>query len=69
MSYSHKEANQEQDEAIFNAIDTRDSEALYQLAQILKEQGDDEQAEHLLKVAKKIDEEDNAFDNNRDNQN
>lgn len=68
MSYSHKEANQEQDEAIFNALDTRDSEALYQLAQVVKEQGDDEQAETLLRVAKRIDEEDGAFDNNRDNQ-
>lgn len=29
----------------------------------------DEQAEYLLKVAKKIDEEDGAFDNERDNSN
>jgi hypothetical protein len=68
MSYSHKEASMEQDEAIFNALDTRDSEALYQLASLLKEQGEDENAERLIKVAKTIDEEDNAFDNNRDNQ-
>jgi hypothetical protein len=68
MSYSHNEANMEQEEAIFNALDTRDSEALYQLASLLKEQGEDENAERLIKAAKTIDEEDNAFDNNRDNQ-
>jgi len=69
MSYSHQEAQLERDEAIFNALDTRDSEALYQLAGILKEEGDDEQAAHLLKVARRIDDEDQAFDQERDNQN
>lgn len=63
MSYSIREAGAEQQQAIVAAINSRDSEALYNLAQIVKEQGDDEQAEVLLTEAKKIDREDWAYDN------
>jgi len=69
MSYSIEEAQRDQDRAIYEALDTRDSEALYQLADALKEQGEDEEADQLLKVARKIDNEDNAYDQSRDNQN
>lgn len=62
MSYTHQEAKHEQDEAIFNALDTRDSEACYQLAEQLKEQGEDENAEDLLKNARRFDDEDGAYD-------
>lgn len=63
MSYSIYEASAEQQQAIVAAINSRDSEALYQLAQIVKEQGDDEQAEDLLTEARKIEKEDWAYDN------
>jgi hypothetical protein len=53
----------EQDQAVYDAIKTRDSEALYQLAAQVKEQGEDEQAEALLAEAKRIDKEDWAYDN------
>lgn len=47
---------------IVAAINSRDSEALVKLAQIVKEQGDDEQAEDLLAEAKRIEKEDWAYD-------
>lgn len=61
MSYTIQEAQLEQDKEINEALDKRDSEALYQLAQILKEQGDDEQAESLLITAKQIDQEEDII--------
>jgi len=63
MSCSHQEAQLERDEAIFNALDTRDSEALYQLAGLEKEEGNDEQAAELIRVARMIDKADWAYDN------
>lgn len=62
MSYSIYEASAEQQQAIVAAINSRDSEALYQLAQIVKEQGDDEQAEALLTEARKMDTEEGTED-------
>lgn len=63
MSYSIQYANAEQTQAIVAAINSRDSEALYRLAGIMKEQGDDENAEALLTEARKIEKEDWAYDN------
>lgn len=62
MSYSIYEADAEQQQAIVAAINSRDSEALVKLAQIVKEQGDDEQAEDLLTEAKRIEKENWAHD-------
>lgn len=67
MSYSIREASAEQQQAIVAAINFRDSEALCKLAQIVKEQGDDEQAEALLTEARKIEKEDWAYDNSINN--
>lgn len=62
MSYSIAQARTEQDNMIIDAIVTRDSEALYQIAGIVKEQGEDEEAERLLTIAKQIDWEDAQAD-------
>lgn len=62
MSYSIAQARSEQDNMIIDAIVTRDSEALYQIAGIVKEQGEDEEAERLLTIAKQIDWEDAQAD-------
>lgn len=69
MSTTSNQSKEEQSIEIYNALNTRDSEALYHLADQLKEQGDDEGAEDLVAQAKKIDFEDWAFDRERDNQN
>ena len=53
---------EERDTEIYEALNTRDSEALYTLANIEKEEGNDEEAEKLIKVARKIDDEDQAYD-------
>ena len=62
MSYQINEAVVERQDMIDTALHTRDSEMLYHLAQFEKEEGDDETAEHLLAIAKRIDREDNAYD-------
>lgn len=67
MSYSMKEANEERSQEVTTALQTRDSEALYQLAALYKEEGEDEYAETLLMAAKKIDREDWAYDEAKDN--
>ena len=58
MSYTKNEAKGEREEAISNALQSRDSEALYQLAEQYKEENDDEYAETLRFAAKKVDQED-----------
>jgi len=67
MSYSISEAENDQTLDIDLALQTRDSEALYHWARVLKEQGDDEEAEALLKAARRIDREDMSYDEARDN--
>jgi hypothetical protein len=62
MSYSIQEAIEEQNAAIDQALQSRDSEALYQLADIVKEQGEDELAEELTAAARRIDREDWSYD-------
>lgn len=66
MSYTIKEAQGEQEQAIATALQTRDSEALYQLAAQIKEQGDDEEAERLFVIARGLDREDWAYDEAKD---
>lgn len=68
MSYSEQEARWEREEEITKALETADSEALYQLAGLEQEEGNDEQAAELRRVAKMIDNNDLAFDRARDNQ-
>lgn len=66
--YSIIEAVGEREAEVINAINTRDSEALYTLAGLYKEEGEDEMADTLRAEAKKIDREDDSFDQFRDNQ-
>ena len=58
MSYSIQEAKAELEHDIFIALETRDSEALRNLAERL----DADEAEVLLDTAKKIDLDDMAYD-------
>lgn len=67
MSYSIQETQGEQDQMIDEALQTRDSEALYNLAAAIKEQGEDELAETLLNKAKQIDKEDWSYDEANNN--
>jgi phage shock protein A len=67
MSYTTREAKNERTLEVELAQMTRDSEALYSLARQFKEEGEDEIAEELLAQAKKIDREDWAYDEHRDN--
>jgi hypothetical protein len=62
MSYSHKQAKDERDQEVTEVLQARDTEALYHLAGLYKEEGEDEQAEVLLFAAKKFDDEDWAYD-------
>jgi len=67
MSYSINEAKNDQALDIDLALQLRDSSALYTLAAQVKEQGDDEHAEVLRDIARRIDREDMAYDEARDN--
>lgn len=67
MSYTIQEAKNERDQEINKAIIEEDSEALYFLADIIKKMGDDELAERLLAEANRINDEEWAFDRDRDN--
>ena len=63
MSYSDLEARWEREEEIAKAMEAGDSEALYQLAGLEKEEGNDETAAELIRVARMIDKADWAYDN------
>jgi hypothetical protein len=67
MSYSISEAKNDQALDIDLALQTRDSEALYHWARIVKEQGEDEYAQILKDAARRIDREDMSYDEARDN--
>jgi hypothetical protein len=66
MSYSPRHAQTERDQEVTEALQTRDSGALYRLAGLYKEEGEDEYAETLIMAAKKIDREDWAYDEAKD---
>lgn len=68
MSYSAEEAQMERDRDLNTILQTRDSEGAYRLSHLYKEEGDDELAEALQKLAKRWDKEDDAYDQHRDNQ-
>lgn len=67
MSTSMFDLKAERANQIFLARKYRDSEALFALADLLAKEDDMEHAETLRQEAKKIDEEDMAFDEARDN--
>jgi hypothetical protein len=67
MSYSITEAKEERWQEINQALVEADSEKLYILADIIKGEGDDEEAERLLAIANRINDEEWAFDRERDN--
>ena len=62
MSHNITDAIIDQNSRIDLALETRDAEALYQLAEEVKEQGEDELAETLLASAKRIENEDWSYD-------
>ena len=62
MSFSNKQAICERQDEIKHALETRDSEALYQLADLEKEEGNDEYAEALVQHARRIDREETLYD-------
>ena len=62
MSTSPQTSKTERNTEIYKALNTRDSEALYTLASLEKEEGNDEEAEKLIKIARKIDDEDQSYD-------
>ena len=68
MSYSVRQAKDEREQEVSEAMQTRDSEALYRLASLYKEEGDDEGAEMLLFTARKIEREDTQGDQARADQ-
>ena len=52
---------------IEEAVETRDVEALFKLARLVKKEGDDEHSEVLIGLARRYDREDWAYDNANDN--
>jgi len=67
MSYSHQEARYELDNRIEEALHSRNTEALSELADIIKEQGDDETAEMLKTTARRLNNEDWSYDESINN--
>ena len=67
--YTTQEINMDRSIEVHEAVDTRDSSALFRLARLEKEEGNDEFAESLYQLARRIDREDMAYDEMRDNQN
>lgn len=62
MSYSTKEALGEQQNAIYEALNSENPYEITQMAKILKAQGEDEEAERLLNVARSISRGEWAYD-------
>jgi len=62
MSYNTNDARIEQTWEIEEALRTRDCMALFRLAALLKEQGDDEEASILKDTARRIEREDSMYD-------
>ena len=64
MSYNPQA---ERDDEVSTALQTRDAAALLRLARLYKKEDEDEYAETLQMAAKKIEEEDWAYDEAKDN--
>lgn len=67
MGYSIKEAIDERQQEVDKALQESDSEKLFQLAELFKEEGDDEEAEVLLATAKRIERDEWAYDEFKEN--
>ena len=67
MSYSPKTAIDEREVEVAQAMQTRDVEALHTLAELFKEEGEDERADILMYTARKINREDWSYDEANDN--
>lgn len=67
MSYSIQEAKGERETDIHLALNEEDATKLYEIAEIIKREGDDEKAEQLKKIANRIRGEEWAYDEWVDN--
>jgi len=67
MSYSPKQAIDERRTEVSEAIRTEDVEALYHLARLFKEEGEDELADVLRKKAQRIERDEAAYDEANNN--
>lgn len=68
MSYSPKQAIDERNIDVWHALKEDDAEKLYHLAAQFKEEGDDENAASLLAIARKIEKDEWAYDEAKDNE-
>lgn len=67
MSHSPKQAIDDREQEVFEALNSKDSEAIYHLADLFKEEGEDERAEELLKIARRWNDEDWSYDESINN--
>lgn len=67
MSYTNLDALIERTNQIEEAVLTGDVESLYAISDSYAEQDDMEQASYFRKLARSIENANDAFDNNRDN--
>ena len=63
MSFSQTCAKAQQHDGVLRAVKENDTEALYRYANIMKKNGEDEQAEKLNRLAHKADRNDWDYDN------
>jgi hypothetical protein len=68
MSYSPRQAVDERQAEVWTATKEEDAERLYQLAAQFKEEGEDELADELHKIARRIERDEWAYDEARDNE-
>jgi hypothetical protein len=62
MSYSVLDAKADIDDLIYEALDNKDAVKLRQVASQLKALGDDEEADRLIKIARKWNDEEQDHD-------
>jgi hypothetical protein len=65
--FSIKDARLDRQECVQWAIQNDDNEQLYKLAQLFKEEGEDEVADELRKLARQAEKNNWAYDEARDN--
>ena len=63
MSYSIAQAKDERSIQVNQALQERDTTMLHVLSELYKEEGEDETADELRTIAKRIDRDDWAYDN------
>lgn len=67
MSYSPRQAVDERRAEVYTATKEEDAEKLYHLAAQFKEEGDDELAEDLYKIARRIERDEWSYDEANNN--